>query len=166
MEADKRRLVTVWQDAEGAGRLDEADAAFRTVAAGWPRRAVPAGLARRVAALAPRPESLWASWWVRVPVGAAVGSVGVALGWQSAGTLASMGLASFQAVAAGVGTALDATGLWVSMVAAVASPLMLAASALGRALAEPGPVAVLVVGFGISVGALAALRRVLVVREV
>ncbi len=166
MTADPRRIVTAWLDAEDAGRLDEADAAFRTVAAGWPRQAVPADLARRLRALAPEATDPWASWWVRVPVGVAVFTVGLALGWQSAGTLASMGLASFQTVAAAVGAALGVVTIWVSMVAAVASPLVLAASALGRALAEPGPAAILVVGFGISAGALAALRRVLVVLEV
>jgi hypothetical protein len=159
-----------WLDADRDGRLEEADQAFAALASSWTRSVPPASLVARVAALGSAPRrSLawnWESMWLRLSVGAGLVLCGLALGVLSGRALGAALLASIQTVAAGVGSMLALADAWGRAAVAVGLVLARVARACGSALTEPIPLVFVLVNVLLAGAALAALRRVLSVREV
>lgn len=159
-----------WHDADRDGRLDEADQAFAVLASSWTRCEPPVRLVARVAALGSAPQrrlSLnWESAWLRLSVGAGLVLCGLALGALSGRALGTALLASIQTVAAGVGSMLALADAWGRAAVAVGLVLARVARACGSALTEPIPLVFVLVNVLLAAAALAALRRVLSVREV
>jgi hypothetical protein len=157
-----------WRSAEASGTPDEGDRAFAALARGWTREPVPAGLAARIAAAAggAPAASLWASAWLRAAGAAAVLVTGAVLGGMSGASLRGLALASFQAVAGGIGAVQRLTAAWAALGDAFVRPASSVGRALAGALAEPMPLFIVALNFGIAAAALAVLRRVLAVREV
>jgi len=168
MAQDPRTIVRDWLEAEAAGRADAADRAFRRVAEGLPRLKTPAGFAdavlARIGAPTPVPD-LWASWWLRAAIGAALLSVGVLVVSLTAGAWASVLLGSVHAVAWILGHAGTAVGAWVGSALAAWSGLAHAAVVLGRMLAGPTAFLTLVLNLTVAAAALLALRRLIPLQE-
>ncbi|MCX6551702.1 MAG: hypothetical protein NTY02_11990 [Acidobacteria bacterium] len=168
MKTNHRETVRAWLAAERRGQDEEADRQFRRVAAVLPRLRPSAGFADAVlqrAGLAETTPDLWASWWGRLAVASALlsaGSLAVSLtphGWLTAG------LASLRAVAWGVNHGGAAARAWIGGAFTVWAGLAHAAVALGRLLAAPGPMLLLVLNLTVAGAALAALRRLLPLQE-
>lgn len=161
-------IVRDWLEAEQAGRTDAADQVFRLVAAGLPRLRPPAGFADavlvRIGATQPVPD-IWASWWLRAAVGAAMLSVGVLVVSLTAGAWVSAILGSVHAVAWGLGHAGTAIAAWVGSALVAWSGLAHAAVVLGRLLAGPGAILMLMLNLTVAAAALLALRRLIPLQE-
>jgi len=168
MADDPRTIVRAWLEAEDTGRAEAADQAFRIVAAGLPRYPPPAGLADAVLARIGLPAAVpdvFASWWLRAAVGAALLSVGVLVVSMTGGAWLSALLASFHAVAWGLGHAGTAVSAWVGSALTAWAVLAHAALALGRLLAGPDAILVLMLNLTVAAAALMALRRLIPVQE-
>lgn len=168
MQRTSDEHVRAWIAAEQAGRADEADRRFRSVARSIGRLAPPAGLADAVLArltIAAAARDVWSRWWARTAVATAVLSAGAAGAMITpAGWFRSL-LASLHAAALSLGDASAAAWAWVAGAVTVWSGLGRAAAVLGRQLAGPEPMILLAVQFALAAGALAALRRLLPEQE-
>jgi len=168
MAHDSRDAVRAWLEAERAGDADRADLAFRQVAAHLPRLRPSAAFAdavmRRVVVPA-REAGIWASWWLRGLVAGALVSVGAVVVSLSGGAWLSAGLSSIQAVAWAVGRAGTVASAWIGSALAAWGGLAHAATVVGRLLAGPDAVLVLLLNLTAAAAALLALRRLLPVQE-
>ena len=168
MADDPRAIVREWLDAESAGRADAADRAFRVLAADLPRRQVPAGFAdavfARIGSLPAVPD-VWASWWLRGIIATALVSVGVLVVSLTGDAWLSAVLASVGTVAWGLGHAGTAISAWVDSALTAWAGLAHAAAVLGRLLAGPGAILVLMLNLTVAAAALTALRRLIPMQE-
>jgi hypothetical protein len=168
MADDPRAIVREWLDAEAAGRAGAADQAFRLVAAGLPRCQVPAGFADAVLArIGPMPAvpDVWASWWLRGLIGTALLSVGVLVVSLTGDAWLSAALASVGTVAWGLGHAGTALSAWVDSALTAWAGLAHAAAVLGRLLAGPDAIIILMLNLTVAAAALTALRRLIPTQE-
>ena len=168
MAHDPRAIVREWLEAEDDARTDAADRAFRVVAAGLPRYQPPAGFADAVLARMAAPATvldLWASWWLRGIVGAALLSVGVLVVSMTGDAWLSAVLGSVRIVAWGLGHAGTAVSVWVGSVLTAWAGLAHAATVLGRLLAGPGAVLAMTLNLTVAAAALMALRRLIPIQE-
>jgi hypothetical protein len=168
MATNAHRDVREWLDAELAGRAEDADRRFRAVAGSLPRLDPPARFAdavmARVGAMRAVPD-LWARWWVRAAVAACVLSAGGAgLSLSPQGWFMAI-LASLRAVALGFGDLSSALHAWVTGAVALWAGLAHAAVVVGRQIAGPAPLLILLVNFAMAAGALAALSRLMPSQE-
>ena len=162
MVTERDARAADWLNAERAGRVDEADERFRSVARVLDRLELPRGFAAAVAARlteAGRAPDVWSAWWTRAAIAALVLSAGA-----TAAALPPQGwfravLASLQSVALGVGDASSAAGAWVAGALAVWTGLGRAAGVVGRQMVGPEPVFFLCLQFVLAAGAFVALRR-------
>jgi hypothetical protein len=168
MVTDLHRIVRDWIDAEYDERRDDADRSFRLAAASLPRLEVPARFAdvilARMGARALQPD-LWASWWLRGLIAAAVLSAGVMVASLSGAAWATAVLASVHTVAWAVGHAWTVVTAWVGSALAAWSGLAHAAIVVGRLLAGRDAMLILVLNLTVAAGALAALRRLIPMQE-
>ncbi len=168
MATNAHRVVREWLAAERAGRAEDADRSFRTVAGALPRLGPPArftdAVMARVGAMRAAPDP-WSHWWVRAAVATCVlsaGGAGISLspqGWFMAI------LTSLRTVALGVGDLSSALQAWVAGAVALWMGLAHAAVVVGRQIAGPAPLLILLLNFAMAAGALAALRRLMPSQE-
>ena len=168
MAHDPLAIVREWLEAEDAARTDAADRAFCVVAAELPRHQPPAGFADAVLARIASPAAvldLWASWWLRGIVGAALLSVGVLVVSLTGDAWLSAVLGSVRTVAWGLGHAGTAVSAWVGSVLTAWAGLAHVAIVLGRLLAGPGAILTLMLNLTVAAAALMALRRLIPMPE-
>jgi hypothetical protein len=168
MAHDPRDIVREWLEAEDAGKTDVADRAFRLVASGLPRLRPAAGFADAVLARISPPAAvpdIWASWWLRGMVGAALLSVGVLVVSLTGGAWLTAVLASVRTVAWGLGQAGTVMVAWIASALTAWAGLAHAAVVLGRLLAGPGAMLVLMLNLTVAAAALVALRRLIPMQE-
>jgi len=162
MVTERDARAAEWLNAERAGRVDDADERFRSVARVLDRFEMPRGFAAAVAARvaeARRVPDVWSAWWTRAAIAASVLSAGAAAAALPAQGWFRAGLASLQSVALGLGDASAAAWAWIAGALAVWSGLGRAAAVVGRQMAGPEPVFFLALQFVLAAGAFAALRR-------
>jgi hypothetical protein len=169
MAQDPRHAVREWLEAEQAGQPDAADRAFAQAAAALPRLQPSARFADAVLArLGVPPQAapdLWASWWLRGLVGAALVSVGVLVVSLSGGAWISALVASVHTVAWGLGQAGTAVSAWVGSALIAWAGVAHAAVVLGRLLSGPGAILMLMLNLTVAAAALVALRRLVPMQE-
>jgi len=163
--------VREWLQADAAGQGEAGDRALRDVAAAWPRRMPPPGLAARIAvALAGQGRRAAVRTvpapWVRATVAAALAGCGGLLGLTPGRELGGLLWSAFQGTVAGVGGVLALGSFVGDTMWAILEPAARAGRAVGVVVAGPVPAAVLAVNVLVAAGAFVALRRVLVTREV
>lgn len=168
MAREPRHIVREWLDAEAAGQPDEADRRFRLVAAKLPRLRPSAAFADAIlvrAGMAPAAPDVWASWWLRGLIGAALLSAGALAVSLSPDAWFSALVGSVRTVAWAFGDAWLAVQAWVGGALAVWSGLSHAAVVTGRLLAGPDAVLLLVLNLTVAAAALIALGRLIPSQE-
>jgi hypothetical protein len=168
MPKHPHRTVREWLDAERAGRTEDADRRFRAVAAVLPPFQPSAGFADAVMARAgfsrPRPD-VWANWWIRGAIAAALLLVGALAVSLPATAWFDALLASVQQVARGLGLVSAGASAWIGSALVVWASLAHAASAVGRLMTGPGPLVLVTCNFALAVAAFWALRRLMPLQE-
>ena len=162
------REIREWLDAEAAGRAEEADRRFRAVSRGLEQVAVPAGFADAVMArlgAARAVRDAYSKRWVRAAVAASVALVGGVAALVPLHVWVAGLLASFQAVAVGVGRVLIGGQAWVAGGFALWSGLADAAAVVGRQLLGPIPLGLLALNLAVALCAFTALRRLMALQE-
>ncbi len=169
MAHDPRLAVRDWLEAELAGQPDAADRAFARAAHVLPRLQPSARFADAVLVrLGVRPEpppDLWAAWWLRGLIGAALVPVGVLVVSLSGGAWITAVTASVQAVAWYLGHAGTAVSAWVGSALTAWAGVAHAAVVLGRLLSGPGAILMLMLNLTVAAAALVALRRLVPLQE-
>ena len=169
MGHDPRQAVREWLEAEHAGQPDGADRAFARAAHVLPRLHPSARFADAVLArLGTRPEpapDLWASWWLRGLIGAALVAVGVLVVSLSGGAWILAMTASVHTVAWGLGHAGTAASAWVGSALTAWAGVAHAAVVLGRLLSGPGAILMLILNLTVAAAALMALGRLVPMQE-
>jgi len=170
MIADKRDMVRDWLAAERAGRSEEADRVFSSLAQALPKRRPPgsfaAGVMARVNSAAAQPAGSWWAWWgVRAGVAASVLTLGLVLGSWSARSMFFTAIAAAQSVAWGLDQVVTGSVVWIETGLTLWGSAAHAAVVVGRLLVAPGPAMLVGANLAIAVCAFAALRRLLVSQE-
>ena len=169
MIRDMRRLVREWLEAEEAGRPDQADSAFASVAEALPHRRPSAEFAAavmaRVAMGTPSVVNWWASWGVRAGVAASVVTLGIGLGTWSSRSMLFAAIATAQAFVWGIDQVVAGGAVWIETALTLWGSAAHAAVVLGRLLVAPGPALLVGVNLAVAVCAFAALHRLLASQE-
>jgi hypothetical protein len=168
MAHDPRRAVREWLEAEDAGQPDAADRAFARAATVLPRLQPSARFADAVLARLGAPPAvpdLWASWWLRGLIGAALVSVGILVASLSGEAWVSAAIGSVHTVAWGLGRAGTAASAWIGSALTAWAGVAHASVVLGRLLAGPGAILMLTLNLTVAAAALVALRRLIPIQE-
>ena len=169
MATDKRNIVGDWLAAEEAGRHEDADRAFASVAGALPMLTPSREFASKVMArIAPRtasPAAWWSSWDVRVAVAASLVTLGIVLGTWSARSMLFAAIAMAQAVVWGINQVVMGSVVWVETALTMWGTAAHAAVVVGRLLVTPGPALWVCANLAVAACACAALQRLLVSQE-
>ena len=169
MATDKRDIVGDWLAAEQAGKADEADRAFASVARALPKLP-PSGRfsANVMARVASHPAPLagwWSSWGVRAAVAASLVTLGVVLGTWSVRSMLFAAVATAQTVVWGIDQVVTGSVVWIETALTIWGSAAHAAVVVGRLLVTPGPALWVCANLAVAACACAALQRLLVLRE-
>ena len=169
MPTDKRDIVGSWLTAEEAGRVEDADRAFASVARALIRRPPPSSFAAAVMARVASGSALQAGWWtawgVRTAVSACLLTLGVVLGTWPVRSMFFAAVAAAETAVWGINQVVTGSVVWVKTALAMWGSAAHASVVVGRLLVTPGPALWVVMNLAVAACACAALQRLLMSQE-
>jgi hypothetical protein len=169
VSTDKRDIVGNWLTAEQAGRSEDADRAFVSVAQALIRRPPPSSFAAavmaRVASDADPQAGWWTAWGGRTAVAACLLTLGVVLGTWPVRSMFFAVLAAAEAAVWGIDQVVTGSVVWVKTALTMWSSAAHAAVVVGRLLVTPEPALWVLVNLAVAACGCAALQRLLMSQE-
>ncbi len=169
MRTEDPALVGDWLAAEQAGRPEDADRAFASMALALPKRSPSQQFANHVMArVTSRPLPLagwWMSWGVRVAAAASMVTLGVVLGTWSARSMLFAAVATARTFIWGLDQVVAGSVVWIETALTMWGSVAHAAVVVSRLLVTPGPAMLVCVNLAVAACACAALQRLLASQE-
>jgi hypothetical protein len=169
MPTDHRDIVGDWLAAERAGRSEEADRAFASVALALPKqqpsRRFAANVMAQVALRTPPLADWWTLWGVRTAVAASMVTLGVVLGTWSPRSMLFAAVASAQTFVWGLDQVVTGSVVWIETALTMWGSAAHAAVVIGRLLITPGPAMLVCANLAVAACACAALQHLLASQE-
>lgn len=169
MRTEERDIVGGWLAAERAGRSEDADKAFASVALALPKlhpsRRFAADVMARVASGTQPLADWWTSWGLRAGVATAMLTLGVLLGTWSTRSIFFAAVATVQALVSGLDQVVTGSVVWIEIALTMWGSAAHAAVVVGRLLVTPGPALLVGANLAVAACAYAALQRLLASQE-